>query len=417
LLILYNFFIQCYQLAVSLATFWNPKARQWVNGRENLFQELKKQIKPSDQVIWMHCASAGEFEQGKPVIEHLKKIYSHKKIMVSFFSPSGYAAGKRYDKADLICFLPLDTKKNAEHFLKIVKPQLVVFVKYEYWYHHLKEVRGNNIPLLLISAIFRKDQVFFKNYGSFHRKILQLYSNIFVQNEESKSLLSAIGIPCVINGDTRFDRVTAIAARFANSNPADIEFVKMFATSSKVLIAGSTWPEDEKIIAWVLSKVPFIKLIIAPHEIDEDRIKSLEILFPNSIRHSVFKEKLQEANGLIIDNVGLLSQIYQYATITYIGGGFNKSGIHNTLEAAVWGKPVIFGPNYKKFKEAKELIKAGASFSISNANEMNDLVDALLSDDTKLNKSGEAAKNYVLNNRGATEKIIAYIQENRLLTN
>jgi 3-deoxy-D-manno-octulosonic-acid transferase len=416
LVILYNFFIRCYQFAVSIAAFWNPKARQWINGRKKLFNELEKQIEPSHEIIWMHCASAGEFEQGKPVIELLKNRYPNKKVLVSFFSPSGHAAGIKYDKADLVCYLPLDTKKNATHFLAIVKPQLVVFIKYEYWYHHLKTARENNIPLLLLSAIFREEQIFFKSFGVFHRKILQLYTKIFVQDDVSESLLRTINISCIVSGDTRFDRVIAIANRFKNNNNADMELIKIFALGSKALVAGSTWPEDEKIMAGILKAFPTLKLIIAPHEIGEDRIKSLEILFPNSIRYSRLKEKMEEGNVLIIDNVGLLSQIYQYATITYIGGGFNKSGIHNTLEAAVWGKPVIFGPNYKKFKEAKELIETGASFSISNANELIDLAGILLSDNTKLNNSGNAAKNYVMKKQGATEKIANYIQEKRLLT-
>ncbi len=399
------------------AALWNPKAKQWIKGRRDLFQDLVKKIKPSDQIIWIHCASAGEFEQGKPVIERLKQIYSHNKILVSFFSPSGYGAGKRYDKADLICYLPIDTKKNAEHFLKIVKPQLVIFVKYEHWLHHLKAVRDNNIPLLLISAIFRSDQFFFKSYGSFYRKILKLYSKIFVQDEESMKLLNSIHIPSVVNGDTRMDRVIAISNGFKDDISIEMEWIKMFIGNSKVLIAGSTWPADEKIIAQLPGEMQGIKLIIAPHEINKEHINSLENLFPSSIKYSALKDKFQEANVLIIDNVGMLSRIYQYAVITYIGGGFNKSGIHNTLEAAVWGKPVIFGPNYQKFKEARELIKTGGAFSISNANQLKQVLEIFLSDHAMLNQSGNAAKKYILKNQGATEKIINYIQENRLLTN
>ena len=430
-------------MAIHFAALWNPKAKQWIKGRRDLFQDLVKKIKPLDQIIWIHCASAGEFEQGKPVIERLKQIYSHNKILVSFFSPSGYGAGKRYDKADLICYLPFDTKKNAEHFLKIVKPQLVIFVKYEYWLHHLKAVRDNNIPLLLISAIFRSDQFFFKSYGSFYRKILKLYSNIFVQDEESMKLLNSIHIPSVVNGDTRIDRVTAISNGFKDDISIEMEWIKMFIGNSKVLIAGSTWPADEKIIAQLPGEMQGIKLIIAPHEINKEHINSIETLFPYSIRYSECKEiisakhvsaantydiknpenasvylkRLQEANVLILDNVGMLSRIYQYAAISYIGGGFNKSGIHNTLEAAVSGQLVLFGPNYRKFKEAGELIKAGAAFSISSAKELNQIIEIFLFDESKLNQSSDAAKKYVLDNQGATEGIINFIQENRLLTN
>jgi 3-deoxy-D-manno-octulosonic-acid transferase len=429
-------------MAAHFAAFWNPKAKQWVSGRRDLFKDLAEKIKPSDQIIWMHCASAGEFEQGKPVIEGLKQIYVHHKILVSFFSPSGYVAGKNSNKADLICYLPLDTKKNAEHFLKIVKPQLVIFIKYEYWYNHLKAIRDHNIPLLLISALFRRDQVFFKRYGSLYRKVLELYTNIFVQDEVSKDLLIAINISSIVNGDTRFDRVAAIANSFRNDNFA-MECVKMFAGNYKVLVAGSTWPKDEKIIAQALDEMSNIKLIVAPHEINKEHINSIETLFPYSIRYSECKEiisakhisaantydiknpenasvylkRLQEANVLILDNVGMLSRIYQYAAISYIGGGFNKSGIHNTLEAAVSGQLVLFGPNYRKFKEAGELIKAGAAFSISSAKELNQIIEIYLFDEGKLNQSSAAAKKYVLDNQGATEGIIDFIQENRLLTN
>lgn len=441
-MLLYNFFIRCYQIAVSFAALWNPKAKQWIHGRKHLFKELAKKISPSDQIIWMHCASAGEFEQGKPVIERLKQIYSHHKILISFFSPSGYAAGARYGKIDFACYLPLDTKKNAELFLKIVRPRLVIFVKYEYWYHHLKAVRDQNIPLLLISAIFRGNHIFFKSYGTFHRKILQLYTNIFVQDEVSKNLLNTINVSCIINGDTRFDRVAAIADNFNDDTSIEIGWINIFAGNGKVLIAGSTWPEDEEIIAQVIGETPDIKLMIAPHEITKVHIDNLIALFPRSIKYSHCKKmitsqnkplenlkgiendkkallnlELQKASVLIIDNVGILSRLYQFAAICYIGGGFNKSGIHNTLEAAVWGKPVIIGPNYQKFKEAKELIKTGGAFSISNGNELSILMQTVLADDTKLNKIGKAAKNYVLENRGATEKIISSIQENLLLTN
>ncbi|HVE60247.1 MAG TPA: glycosyltransferase N-terminal domain-containing protein, partial [Chitinophagaceae bacterium] len=286
MLILYNFFIRCYQLAVCFATFWNPKAKAWVKGRKDLFQKLTEKIKPSDEIIWIHCASAGEFEQGKPIIESLKQIHPHKKVLVSFFSPSGYAAGKKYNKADIICFLPVDTRKNAERFLKTINPQLAVFVKYEYWYHHLKTVRSLNIPLLLISAIFRREQVFFKRYGTFYKRVLQLYTKIFVQDEESKELLNSINIQSVISGDTRFDRVATIAKSFKNENSIGMQCIKIFAGNSKIIVAGSTWADDEKIIAQVFSEMRGIKLIIVTHEISKQHTDSLQNAFSSSIKYS-----------------------------------------------------------------------------------------------------------------------------------
>lgn len=412
--LLYNFFIGAYRILIAFVALWNKKAQEWTRGQKNLFNELERRIDPADSYIWMHCASAGEFEQGKPVLEALKAQYPHYKVLITFFSPSGYQSGKKYKGADLISYLPLDTKRNAGKFLQVVNPQLVIFVKYEYWYHHLKAVADRRIPLLLVSSIFRKSQVFFKSYGGFYRNILNLYNWIFVQEEESVQLLKSIGINhCSIGGDTRFDRVSAIVQNFT-----ELEHISRFAGSDKVLIAGSTWPDDEGLIAdFYKEYANKLKLIIAPHEINKGHIDHLFKLFPDALAYSEIESKgLNNSPVLIIDNVGMLSRLYHYATITYIGGGFNKSGIHNTLEAAVWGKPVIFGPNYQKFKEARELVSVGAGFSVTTATELKQHATALLQNDALLSQSSQSAREYVQANKGATGKIMEYIQENRLLT-
>lgn len=385
----------------------------------------------------MHCASAGEFEQGKPVIEKLKQTHPHYKILVSFFSPSGFRLSKTYPYADIITYLPLDTRQNAKRFIETVRPELVVFIKYEYWYYHLSEVAFHHIPLIMASAIFRKDQLFFKWYGRFYRQMLFLFRQIFVQDKNSFELLKANNIQhCRIGGDTRFDRVKKIANQFS-----EIPVIREFVGESKVIVAGSTWPDDEKILSDYV-RAANIKIIVAPHEVKADHILKLQESFPDCIRyselnnllsenssgqtfwnaineqqHAAIQKSLIKARTLIIDNVGMLSRLYHYATIAYVGGGFKKSGIHNTLEAAVYGRPVFFGPNHRKFKEARDLIEAGGAFSVSSFEGLKIKTDHLLNDPAQLLKAAEASKNYVENNVGATNKILQFIQENRLLTN
>lgn len=399
---------------MSFVALWNKKAQEWICGQKNLFTELAQHIKPADPYIWMHCASAGEFEQGKPVLEQLKARYPNFKILVTFFSPSGYQVGRRYNGADVISYLPIDTRGNAEKFLSIVNPKLVVFIKYEYWYHHLNAVAKHRIPLLLVSSIFRHNQAFFKSYGGFYRKILGFYNWIFTQDEESLQLLKSIHIShCSIGGDTRFDRVAAIVQNFT-----ELSLIKNFVKEDKVLVAGSTWSNDEQLLAeFYQSYTGALKLVIAPHEINKGHINHLFSLFPDAIAYSQMENTPSSTSRvLIIDNVGMLSRLYHYATVTYIGGGFNKSGIHNTLEAAVWGNPVLFGPNYQKFKEARDLISRGAGFSISNDSELIERATALLGDEVLLQQSSRLAREYVVDNKGATGKIMDYIQENLLLT-
>lgn len=364
----------------------------------------------------MHCSSAGEFEQGKPVIEALRNAYPAKKILVTFFSPSGYGVAKNYPFADVISYLPIDTRKNAELFFKTVHPELVIFVKYEFWYHHLSVAAFHHVPLLLISATFRKEQVFFKPYGGFFRQMLHFFRHLFVQDQSSVELLQSVGIThCSISGDTRFDRVAAIAER-----SSEIPFIDFFLGNKQSIVAGSTWEGDDALLAAYANQDPETKLIIAPHEITTAHLDKLQQLFPHCLQYSQVQQEsaaLTSAQVLVIDSVGLLSRLYAYATITYVGGGFTKDGIHNSLEAAVWGKPVVFGPNYRKYREATELIAAGGAFSVDTAEELKKLAGDLLSNESRLQASSANARSYIKRNIGATERILKAIQEKRLLTN
>lgn len=357
----------------------------------------------------MHAASTGEFEQGKPILEALKKSYPKHKILVSFFSPSGYFAAKNTTAADVITYLPLDTAKNAKRFLQLAQPDLVIFVKYDFWFHFLAAVNKSNIPLILISAVFRKRQVFFKWYGGFYRKMMFFFNHIFAQDAASVSLLQKIGVAHASTaGDTRFDRVVEIAQQ-AGKLPA----VEKFIAGKPTVVAGSTWPADEI----CLSNLTNCKLIIAPHEITETHLKQIEKQFTGTIRYSQLYEGGSPAGVLIIDNIGMLSRLYQYAAIAYVGGGFTKDGIHNILEAAVYGKPIIFGPNYKKYREARELIAAGGAFSFPGNAAFQEKVNDLWKHPLQLQNAGRAAATYVQENTGATNIIMRYLQEKRLLTN
>lgn len=402
------------KLGIRIASVKNAKAKAWIDGRRGVFSQLEKQIHPNDKVIWMHCASAGELEQGKSLAEALKAAYPGYKLLISFFSPSGYTAGRKYETADLVCYLPLDTEANAKQFLDRVHPSLVVFIKYEYWYYHLKAISERKIPLLLVSAIFRKEQAFFKWYGGFFRKLLGFFTSIFVQDGESVEKLASIGITTgIVVGDTRFDRVLKIREKSET-----LPLIENFTGNEPCFVAGSTWKEDEMMFTDLASRGLF-KMIIAPHEINDGSIGRLKENFPGSVLYSALMHDPSCAAGkktLIIDNYGMLSRLYRYATITYVGGGFNKSGIHNTLEAAAWGKPVIFGPNYKKFREARELVINGAGFAVAGKAEFEQVIKKLSSDLTERNKAGEAAKKFVEANAGATEAIMDHIHRNRLLT-
>jgi len=393
-----------------IAALFNPKAKKWVQGRKNIFQKLEKATAGHQSIIWIHCASLGEFEQGRPLLEKLKAdpSFKHAKFLLTFFSPSGYEIRKDYKGADWVFYLPMDGPQNAKRFLEIVNPSLVIFVKYEFWYYYLKKIKYRNIPLILVSALFWREMSFFKWYAGMQRKMLSRFDHLFVQDQTSKQLLDDIGLSSVtsISGDTRFDRVIDIA-----ESAEPLPLIEQFIRNNKVIIAGSTWPEDEEVLKQSINAVndPNLKLIMAPHEISEKHIASITELFPGCIRYSQLNSNTG-SNVLIIDNIGLLSRLYKYATITYIGGGFGK-GIHNTLEAAVYGKPVIFGPVFHKFKEAADLIRSGGAFTISSAEESINIINQLLSDDEKLRESGKSSGDYVYSNRGATDRIIHFLKE------
>jgi len=416
MLFLYRIGLVLFGLLMQLAALWHPKAKRWVAGRKNLLERMATEIKPSKQHIWFHFASLGEFEQGRPVMEALKKERPETKLIITFFSPSGYEIRKNYELAEHVFYLPLDTPQHAAEFIRIVRPQLAVFTKYEYWYFYFRALSRQQIPLYIVSGIFRKDQVFFTWYGGLHRSMLGFVKHFFVQNQESDDLLGSLGFRnTTLSGDTRFDRVYELAKR-----PQELPEIKSFCGESPVLIAGSTWPEDEALLVELLQKYPNWKLIIAPHEVDEAHIQAILQRFPEGqvIRYSELKsENLKGKNEfsilntqysiLVIDTIGLLSSLYAYGDLAYIGGGFGK-GIHNTLEAAAYGIPVIFGPNYQKFQEAKDLIAAKAGFSIENQKELNKLFTDL-QDENKRKKAGEKAGNYVKENTGATKTILKQI--------
>ena len=405
-----------YRTAIRIASLWNNKAKLWLNGRKNIFDRLRAELQSQDsKIIWFHCSSLGEFEQGRPVIEKLKSQNPGLKFLLTFFSPSGYEIRKDYKGVDWVFYLPLDSKKNAKTFFDIVNLALAVFVKYDYWYYYLNECKKRKIPLLLISGIFRKEQPFFKWYGNLHRSMLNCFTHFFVQDKESLQLLQSINIKnATVAGDTRFDRVSEIAENFT-----PIEAIEKFCSGLPVLVAGSTWSEDEKLIKDATANFPDLKIIIAPHEIHKEHIDQLKSFFPDAVLYSQLRVQSPEAiisDHLIIDNIGMLSKLYHYSTIAYVGGGFNK-GIHNTIEAAVYGNPVLFGPNYKKFKEAIGLIENGGGICITSSNELSTILQKFISDKTALELSGKNSFDFVKQNKGATEKILYYIEANRLLTN
>jgi 3-deoxy-D-manno-octulosonic-acid transferase len=395
-----------------LAANWNQKAKMWVRGRKKF-----PSFAFTEKTIWMHCSSLGEFEQGRPVLEALRKQYPSSPIILSFFSPSGYEIRKNYAGADKVIYLPMDSSRHAKKLISAINPGLVIWVKYEYWYYYLTELRKREIPVLLISGIFRPSQPFFKSYGAIWVYMLESFRHIFVQNEYSKKLVSQVGIEnnVSVSGDTRFDRVIDIAQKGES-----VPFIREFIGQQPALVAGSTWEDDEVELIHYVRLHPETKFIIAPHEIDAQNLADVKKEFSNAVFYSELSNRNDiptHVNVLIIDNIGMLSRLYQYADITYVGGGFGSDGIHNVLEAAVYGKPVIFGPVYEKFAEARELVETGGAFSINNALELEKKLDELFSQKDKLNAAGKAAGAYVESKRGATRQIMDYVTENRLLTN
>jgi len=392
--ILYTIGIQLHIIVIHIAALFNAKAKLWVKGRKAIFQKLTEAIKENQDIVWFHCASLGEFEQGKPIIEGYKLKYPNHKILLTFFSPSGYEIRKNYDGVDWVFYLPSDTKKNAIQFLSIINPIKVIFIKYEFWFNYMTELNKKNIPFYSVSSIFRKEQYFFKY--DWAAKQLNNVSHFFVQDKNSKELLQNIGFTnCTVAGDTRFDSVIA-----NTQNSVSIPLIEEFTKNKTTIICGSTWTQDEALLAKYIKVNPNYNYIIAPHEILQ--ISALQKQTNALLFSKADNTNINNCNVLIIDSIGILSNIYKYGDLAYIGGGFG-SGIHNILEAATFGLPLVFGPNYQKFKEANELIELGGAKSISNYSEL----EITILSSINFNKS--IAKNYIKSNAGATEIIISNI--------
>ncbi|MBD1365292.1 3-deoxy-D-manno-octulosonic acid transferase [Mucilaginibacter sp. ZT4R22] len=398
---LYNIAIIIYYCLAHIVAVFNKKAGLWLAGQKN------NTVEPLASSIWFHFASLGEFEQGRPVLEQMKLLYPDKPIVITFFSPSGYEVRKNTPLANAVYYLPLDTAQNAAKFISTIKPAMVIFTKYEYWYHYFNELHKQHVPLYIISGIFRPGQVFFKWYGGLHRNMLKLVTWFFVQDADSKHLLQGLGKSNItISGDTRFDRVWANAQQ-----PRELPEIAAFKGDHKLFIAGSTWSADEKLLATLIDKHPDWKFIFAPHEIGGEKISNLVNILPkdSTVKYSQLSTHHSPLTTLIVDNIGMLSSLYQYADIAYIGGGFG-AGIHNTLEAAAFGMPVIFGPKYDKFKEAKDLIELNAAFSISTEAELLTTAGSLMDDEIFRYRTARTSKKYVEEHVGATEAIVKYIK-------
>jgi 3-deoxy-D-manno-octulosonic-acid transferase len=404
--VIYNIGIFIFNALAHLVSPINAKVALWTNGQKNWAIKIRGKINPAERNIWIHCASLGEFEQGRPLIEALKKERPEYKVILTFFSPSGYEIRKNYLSVDCVSYLPVDKPRNAEKFIELVNPEFVIFVKYEFWNNYISVLYRRNIPLYLVSAIFRQEQHFFRWYGAFFRSMLKKFRLIFVQDQQSASLLKQISIDNIlVAGDTRFDRVIRIA-----SAAKTISQLEKFRGDEKLFLAGSSWSQDEEIISRYINMFPDkMKWVFAPHEIDEPNIERLVNLFTvKCIRFSEFNENVSDARVLIIDNIGMLSSAYRYAHIAEIGGGFGK-GIHNILEPASWGIPVVFGPKYKMFREANDLKAMGGAESFQNYDDFENIINRWLDNSNLYTLSAEAAGNYVKSNTGATEIIIKEI--------
>ncbi len=418
---IYNIVIYFVLWGIAIASLFNEKVRKMWRGEREAFKILKQKVDPNAKYIWFHAASLGEFEQGRPLMERIRKDYPQYKILLTFYSPSGYEVRKNYEGADIICYMPVDTRLNAIRFLRLVRPVMAFFIKYEFWSNFLHILKHRNIPTYSVSSIFREDQVFFKWYGRSYAGVLKCFTRFFVQNEESKRLLEGIGITAVdVVGDTRFDRVLQIkeAAKqlpiceafrtgVASSQSADVPHHDF-----KVFVAGSSWPPDENIFIPFFNEHKDWRLLIAPHVIAEEHLKLILSLIKGKkvVRYTqTTPEEAAEADVLIIDCFGLLSSMYNYGDVAYIGGGFGV-GIHNTLEAAVWNMPVIFGPNNKKFQEAQGLLKSGGGFEINTYEDFSGLMSSLMNDETFLKQAGDKAGTFVAHLAGATDKVLASVK-------
>lgn len=424
--VLYNIGLGSYMFFVRIASLFNPKAKLFYRGRQGLLDKIKREVSPDSPVIWVHCSSVGEFEQARPVIEWYKTEKKKYKILLTFFSPSGYELRKNYELADWVFYMPVDTPKNARRFVETVKPVKAIFIKYEFWYNYLHELRRNKVQVYIVSAIFRPSQVFFKWYGGFFRKMLHCYTRLFVQDEQSRELLQSLGIKenVLICGDTRFDRVYQITR-----NTREFPLIKRFAKGYFTVIAGSTWSPDDTLLESVLRNFSNVKLIIAPHEIHKERIEEIEKRFASErvLRFSDFDKKfrtdefsateelgrledaLENSKVLVIDCLGILSSIYRYGHVAYIGGGFG-TGIHNILEAATYAIPVVFGPNYHKFKEARDLVSLNGAVPVSGRTPFYDIMDKYIHNENVRRERGEICGNYVRSNLGATSRIVSNIE-------
>ena len=403
--ILYSIGIYIYGAFIFIASLFNEKARLLRAGQQNALKLLKERVDPNGCYVWFHAASLGEFEQGRPVIEQLKRDQPTTKILLTFFSPSGYEVRKNYTGADIVSYLPLDTPGNARSFVNMVKPSKVIFIKYEFWPNYLRALKDTNVPVFSISAIFRPEQVFFKGYGKWYLGLLRTFSHIFVQDKVSLDLLEKHQINnASVCGDTRFDRVYDLF-RQAKQLPLIEEFVK---NAPEVIVAGSTWPKDEKLLVSYLKQHPDVKLVLVPHEVHASHISGISgLLDGRFVRYSeATSDNVKTTNCLVVDVIGVLSSIYRYANVAYIGGGFGV-GIHNTLEAAVYGIPVVFGPNHLKFREARELIAIGGAFSVSDYVSLEAQFDRLLKD----KEAGKIAGEYVKQKTGATSQICKIIAQ------
>ncbi len=403
---MYDILMYLYLLGVAIYSLFDEKVRKMWRGEREAFSVLKSQVDPDAKYVWFHAASLGEFEQGRPLMELLRQRHPEYKILLTFFSPSGYEVRKNYQGADIICYLPLDTRVNAIRFLRLVRPVMAFFIKYEFWYNYLHILRHRKVPVYSVSSIFRSDQVFFRWYGREYAHVLRCVTRFFVQNEESKRLLEDLGLKDVmVVGDTRFDRVLQI-----KEAAKQLPIAEAFSRGHKVFVAGSSWPPDEDVFIEYFNEHRDWRLIIAPHVIGEDHLRQIlsKLKMSSVLYTQTTPEEASKADCLIINCFGLLSSIYQYGQVAYVGGGFGV-GIHNVLEAAVWGMPVIFGPNNKNFQEAQGLLAAGGGFEIATDDNFAQLMDRLSSDSKFLEESSTVASTFVQGQVGATEKVLGEV--------
>src|SRR5690554_2276400 len=410
MLFLYNILISIAGFLLKIIALFNKKIKLFVEGRKQSFSILSEKLNKGDKTIWFHVASLGEYEQGLPVMEEFKKKFPNHKLVLTFFSPSGYEVRKNNTIADVMVYLPWDTKSNVQQFLKMVQPEMAIFVKYEFWINYLSQLKKQNIPTYLISGIFRENQTFFKWYGGFYRKALNSFTHFFVQNESSKKRIESIGFTNVIvSGDTRFDRVFAISERDNH-----LSFVEQFKGDNLLFVAGSTWEVDENLlINYINNTDKKIKFIIAPHNIKKEQISNLKFQINKSV--VLFSEKenknLSDFDVMIVDTIGILTKIYSYADVAYVGGGFGNPGVHNVLEPAVFGIPTVIGKNYSHFAEATQLVNLKGVISIKNQQELNQILDKLLSEEDYRKEKGKICADFIVSQKGATQRIMDFLIE------